>query len=245
MLFNKKMRPFLAPDDGLGGGTGVEVQEPAEPVVEEPGAEEQEPAEPATEGKTEADSAFAELRRRAEEAERRNAEFETQNKQMIEALGLYFDGDNATDLAIAARANAKQISPDEERARYEAEQAQLTMSEENKRLQEENLALKVEQMMAKGLSEIQQIDPNVKSLEELGESFANYIRAGLSSVDAYYAVKAREAKEKITPPKNVGKVSTTKGESSFFTREEVEAMSDEELDKNWDAIWESQKQWQN
>lgn len=243
MLFNKRMRPFLAPDDSLGGGTGAEVQEVAEPVVEEPGAEVQEPAEPATEGKTEADSAFAELRRRAEEAEKRNAEYETQNKQMIEALGLYFDGDNATDLAIAARANAKQISPDEERARYEAEQAQLSMSEENKRLQEENLALRVEQMMAKGLSEIQQIDPDVKSLEDLGDSFANFIRAGLSSVDAYYAVKAKEAKEKITPPKTVGKVTTTKGESNFFTKEEVEAMSDEEIDKNFANIMASQKHW--
>ena len=242
MLFNRKMRPFLAPDD-LGGGTGVEVQEVADPVVEETGAEVQEPAEPATGGKTEADSAFAELRRRAEEAERQRAEYETQNQQMIEALGLYFDGDNATDLAIAARANAKQISPEEERARYEAEQARVTMSEENKRLQEENTALRVEQMMAKGLSEIQQIDPDVKSLEELGDSFANYIRAGLSSVDAYYAVKAREAKEKITPPKTVGKVATTKGESSYFTKEEVEAMSDEDIDKNWDAIQKSYKQW--
>ena len=117
------------------------------------------------------------------------------------------------------------------------------MSEENKRLQEENTALRVEQMMAKGLSEIQQIDPDVKSLEELGDSFANYIRAGLSSVDAYYAVKAREAKEKITPPKTVGKVATTKGESSYFTKEEVEAMSDEDIDKNWDAIQKSYKQW--
>ena len=240
MLF-REMKPFLAPDDGFGGGAGVEVQEVAEPVVEETGAEAQEVAEPAR--KTEADSAFAELRRRAEEAERQRAEYETQNKQMIEALGLYFDGDNATDLAIAARANAKQISPEEERARYEAEQARQTMSAENKRLQEENLALKVEQMMARDLSTIQQIDPDVKSLEDLGEAFANYIRAGLSSVDAYYAVKAREANEKITPPKTVGKVATTKGESSYFTKEEVEAMSDEEFDKNWDAIWESKKHW--
>ena len=243
MLFIKNMRPFLAPDDGLGGGAGAEEQEVAEPAVEEAGAEEQEVAEPAIEGKTEADSAFAELRRRAEEAERKSAEFETQNQQMIEALGLYFDGDNPTDLAIAARANAKQISPDEERAQYEAEQERQTMSEENKRLQEEIIALRAEQMMTKGLSEIQQIDPDVKSLEELGDSFANYIRAGLSSVDAYYAVKAREAKEKITPPKAVGKVITTKGESSYFTKEEVEAMSDEELDKNWEAIQKSYKQW--
>lgn len=241
MLF-KTMKPFLAPDD-LGGGTGVEVQEVAEPVVEETGAEEQEVAEPATGVRTEADSAFAELRRRAEEAERQRAEYESQNQQMIEALGLYFDGDNATDLAIAARANAKQISPEEERARYEAEQARMTMSAENKRLQEENLALRVERMMAKGLSEIQQIDPDIKSLEDLGDNFANYIRAGLSSVDAYYAVKAREAKEKIVPPKTVGKVATAKGESSYFTKEEVDAMSDEEFDKNWDAIWESKKHW--
>ncbi|MBR5316035.1 MAG: hypothetical protein IKU44_04510 [Firmicutes bacterium] len=242
MLF-KTMRPFLAPDDGLGGGTGAEVQEIADPVVEESGEEVQEFAEPATGGRTQADSAFAELRRRAEEAERQRAEYETQNKQMIEALGLYFDGDNATDLAIAARANAKQISPAEERAQYEAEQERMSMADENKRLHEENIALRVEQRMAKDLSEIQKIDPDVKSLEDLGETFANYIRAGLSSVDAYYAVKAREAKEKVVPPKTVGKVATSKGESSFFTREEVEAMSDEDIDKNFENIMASQKQW--
>ncbi len=222
--------------------TGVEVQEVAEPVVET-GAEEQEVAEPATEGRTEADSAFAELRRRAEAAERTNAELESQNQQMIEALGLYFEGGNPTDLSINARAHARNVSPEEERARYNEELRAKSMTEENEQLKQRIMDLEVQQLMSKGLSEIQAIDPSVKSLEDLGDTFAGYIRAGLSSTDAYYAVKARETSEKIVPPKTIGKVATAKGESGFFTKDEVEAMSDEDLEKNWDDVWASQKFW--
>ena len=64
----RAFQPYMEEDDGLSAGTGAEVPEPAEPVIEE-GAEETEPAEP-----SKSDAAFAEMRRRAEEAERRAAE---------------------------------------------------------------------------------------------------------------------------------------------------------------------------
>ena len=65
-MFRKmfSFQPYMAEDDGLTAGTGAEAPEVAEPVVEE-GAEETEPAEP-----SKSDAAFAEMRRRAEEAER-------------------------------------------------------------------------------------------------------------------------------------------------------------------------------
>ena len=75
-MFEFKRFPMLDLDDGLDiGGTGAEEQEVADPVIEE-GAEEPEVAEPV---RNDSDSAFAELRRRAEEDEETNWKRETLN----------------------------------------------------------------------------------------------------------------------------------------------------------------------
>lgn len=220
--------------------TGVEEPEVAEPVSEE-GAEETEVAEPS--GRTEADSAFAELRRRAEEAERRAQEAEQNSSQMQEALGLYFEGETPTDLAINARANAYGVDPDQERARFQAELERSQFEQENETLKYELEQMRVERLMEQGLAEVRAIDPSINDLTDLGVDFPNFIMAGLSSTDAYYACKAKEARTKITPPKPIGSVESAGVESGFFSREEVDAMSDEEIDKNYEAIRNSMNKW--
>ena len=238
----------LAIDDGLSiSGAGAEEPEVAEPAEGEEGAEELEVAEPVVEegepsNKTAEDSAWAAMRRRAEEAEARQAEIEAQNAMMAEALGMYFEGD-PVEMAIQARANATGVSPEVERARMEAEIEKKNTEVENANLRNELQQIKIERMMEQGLADIQQIDANVNDITDLGEDFPKYIAAGLSSIDAYFAVKAKEAKTKVNPPKPIGSVNSTKAESDYFTKEQVEAMSDEELEENFEAIERSLKKW--
>ena len=199
-------------DDGLSiSGAGAEEPEVAEPAEGEEGAEELEVAEPVVEegepsNRTAEDSAWAAMRRRAEEAEARQAEIEAQNAMMAEALGMYFEGD-PMEMAIQARANATGVSPEVERARMQAEMERKTTEAENVNLKNELQQIKIERMMEQGLADIQQIDANVKDLTDLGEDFPKYIAAGLSSVDAYFAVKAKDAKTKVNPPKPIGSVN--------------------------------------
>ena len=220
----------------------VEMTEVAEPSGVE-SEENLEVAEPETEveesqssGKTAQDSAFAEQRRRIAELEQQMRDKEEENKQLFDALGLYFNGDTSEELSINARAYADQRDPEEVRAEYEASRELEQLRADNEALQEQLLDREVERLMAEGLRDIQEIDPDVKSLEELGDSFANFITAGLSTKEAYYAVKAQEAREKTYAPSGIGKIADTKTERDYFTSEELDKLTSKELDDP--KIWE-------
>jgi len=224
----------------------VESQEVAEPDDVETSEETQEVAEPVEtvdnsveETRTKQDAAFAEQRRQIREQEDRIADLQSQNEQMLNALQRFFDGDNATDLSINANAYAEQRDPAEYRAEYERNAEVENLRKNNEALQEQLNSLKVEQLMRDGLKEIQEIDPNVKSLEELGETFAKFIGAGLSSKEAYYATIARDAREKVQPPDAIGKVADTQIERDYYTSEELDNLSSDEMDANWDKVMRS------
>lgn len=230
---------------GFEGETGAEELEVAEPTSEE-GAEElevAEPTEPVEPQRSEADAAFAELRRRAEEAEKARRETEMLNEQMREALGLYFDGETPEDLAIAARANAYGVDPEIERARAEAERRSIELETQNRTLEEQLMQIKVEKAMAEGLRELQQIDPNIKSLDGLDDAFYKYISAGLSTTDAYWAAKAKEMHETKNAPKAIGTVEAAPSSSGYFSKEEVDNMTDAEIEANLEAIKKSMSKW--
>lgn len=221
----------------------VENQEVAEPETEAlESAESQDVAEPETSeepaeapkssGKTEQDAAFAEMRRK-------NQELENSNRMMMEALQRYFDGDDAEELSLAANAYAEQKSVDEYRDEWEHNQEFLRLQNENEELQNQLLDAQVDRLMREGLREIQEIDPNVKSLDELGDTFGNFIRAGLPTKEAYYATKAMELKEKVFAPDAIGRVSDTKAERDYYTSAELDALTDEEMDENWDKVMRS------
>lgn len=203
--------------------TGVEVQEVAEPAEEVvTGAEEQEVAEPVDKS----DAAFAEMRR---ENERLRLEIARKDK----ALGLYFDGENKEVKAIA---HAMGQDPADVQKAFDAD-AKISQLEET--LQSE----RAERAMEKDLAEIQKLDPNIKSLDDLGETYANYIRAGLSGVEAYAAIKAKENLNTETPPKTIGNLSTAPVKKDYFTSEEVDRMSPSEQLANHEAIMNSMAKW--
>ena len=225
----------------------AENQEVAEPEMDEAlgGAEEQEVAEPATEAndsieetesaehmRTEADARFAEMRRQ-------NQQLEREAKMMREALSRYFEGETAEELSINAHAYAEQRDPDEYRQEWEHEQEYERAIQENESLKEQMLEMEVERAMREGLREVQAIDPSVKSLDELGDSFAHMIGAGLSTKEAYYASLAMKSSEKVFAPDPIGRVSDNRIERDYYTSEELDNLSDEELDANWEKVWRS------
>lgn len=232
---NELPSPFLDEFEG-GGGAGAEDTDFAEPYEsdETEGEEEPEVAEQVT-GKTDADSRFAEMRRRVEE-------LEATNRDLEEALGNFFDGDTEQKI-VSANAFAQNKTEDEIRAEIEAENEWERLNEENEALNSELLDYKTRAQMEHDLQDIQKIDPEVKDLDSLGTDYTDYIRAGLSGVQAYYATKAKQAAEKATPPKEVGKVNQSEGPKDFYTKEEVQGMTQEEVHKHYDAIRKSMSQW--
>lgn len=224
--------------------TSAEMAEVAEqPMYDETeSVETAEVAEQPT-GRTSQDAAFAEMRRRAEEAERRQMELESSNRQMSEALELYFDGESPEDLALSARAYANGTSLEQEREQLEFQMRASNLEQENRQLNDQLIQLQAERQMAQDLATVQEIDPNIGSLDELDASFFDYIAAGLPADDAYYAMMAKTAREKVVPIEPVGDVNTHEVATDYFTREQVENMSDAEMDANFDAIKKSMKRW--
>lgn len=220
----------------------AEIQEVADPETETSlGAEEQEVAAPdtaedsyevaeePTHQRTEMDAAFAEMRRQ-------NQQLEREAKMMREALSTYFEGDTAEELSINAHAYAQQRDPEEYRVEWEKQQDYERALKENEELHNMMLEMEVDRLMRDGLREVQEIDPNIKSLDELGEPFVKMIGAGLTTKEAYYATLAMNSKEKVFAPSPIGKVSDNRIERDYYTSEEIDNLTDEELDDP--VIWE-------
>ena len=101
-----------------------------------------------------------------------------------------------------------------------------------------------QEMMQEDLEKIRKVDPSLKSLEDLGEGYIDYIAAGLDPVKAYWAIKAEERANEATPPKEIGRVETSPVEKDYYTDAEIDAMSSEELTKNWKKVmasWDRRK----
>lgn len=223
----------------------VETQEVAEPETEalesaetpevaEPESEAETPEEEVEEstGKNDADAAFAEMRREI-------AKLRKDNEMMSGALGRYFDGETAEELTINANAYAEQRDPDDYREEWEHNQEFEAVQAENEELKEQLLSAQVDKLMREDLAAVQAIDPTVKSLDELGEAFLKMRLNGedsLTAEEAFYAVKAKQLKDKVLAPDAIGKVSDTKAERDYFTLKEIDEMSDEELYDNYDKV---------
>jgi len=216
---------------------GEKVQEPAEPAIE--GEEVQEPAEPVSE-KNDADKAFAEMRRQAAESKAK-AEAAARERDAYRAeLERYFAGD---DPLIASRAYAEQKTEAQIRAEIQMENDIAQMKAENEAYRERAMNAEIELAMENDLKEIQKIDPSVKSLDELGDTFRSLIATGCDATSAYYADKARRDKEHITPATPPGEIKAQPGEKDFFTRDEVMKMSEAEVKENYEAIRKSMNKW--
>ena len=197
-----------------------ETQEVAEPETVE-SEESQEVAEPE---KSKADAAFAEMRRQLQAAEE-------EKRQLNEALGLYFDGETAEEKYLQAQAHYQERPLEEVQQEIQAQKELKEKETQFEQLAQENLKLKAERAMEQGLKEIQSIDSSITDLRELGQDFANYIRAGLSNTDAYYATIAKKNAQSVTPAKPVGDVSPSETERDYYTEDEIDKMTTADIKK--------------
>lgn len=224
-------------------GTSAEMTEVAEPSTEETGAEVQEVAEPESEGhqKNDADATFAEMRRQMQEARREAedaraelAELQAQTEARESAFAKMTGRDD--DAEVAALAELTGMSEDEVRAEMEAAVEAAQKDLRIQQLEDQVSYTEAERQMQADLVELRKIDPSLNSLEDLGQSYVNYVMAGLEPEDAYWAVKARERANQATPPKPAGTVATGTAEKDYFTDAEIDAMSPDQLTKNWKKI---------
>lgn len=197
------------------------------------------------EGKTDADAAFAELRRRAEEAERAQAEAQAELERMQaradarEAAMENMDVDDIDAIAEQAGISREEViaAIDREEAAAQAEIEARRKDERISELESQLDDVSAEKRMQEDLALLQKIDPNLKTLDDLGEDYAAYIGAGLSAEQAYYAIRGKELTTQATPAQAPGKIENSEPpQKTRFTESEIDAMSSEELKKNWEAV---------
>ena len=225
----------------------AEGTEPSETVETESEAQDDNTVED-TDRDYEKDAAYAEMRRRTEEAEARAAELEYQQRLADN------ESNKATRLAEVERLARQEGLSDEEIEQLKNEAAaeadkdfELSNKEsEIEQLQQMNAELQGERQMQEDLIAIQQLDPEVKDLDDLGEAFyklrlardedgENYI----SAEEAYFAARAiQEMHAELEPkaPQAPGIAATSAGEQEFYTKEQVEHMSADEIRRNLDKI---------
>ena len=198
----------------------AETQEVAEPVEAEDSTEEV--YEEQTHEKNDADAAFAEMRRQ-------NQQLEREAQLMREALSRYFEGETAEELSDNAIAYAEERDPDEYRAEREQREEYEALKLKNEALESAMLEMEVDRRMQEGLREVQELNPNIKNLDELGESFIHMIAAGLTTKEAYFASLQMDSNEKVQAPDAIGRVADNRAERDYFTEEELKNLSNEDL----------------
>lgn len=224
--------------------TGVEEPEVAE-TVEDAGVEEQEVADPVSmdeeTGRSESDAAFARMRRESEqyqeELEAARAELEELRAQSEARNEAFNRLTGSEEGEIAALAEVTGLSEDEIRHEMEVAQESAQKDLRIEQLEQKLQNIEVKNMMQTDLAEIQKEFPSVKSLEELGPDYVDYIAAGLDPVKAAKVVFAEQRANFREPPKAMGKVATGTAEKDKYTDAEIDAMSSEQLRKNWKKIF--------
>lgn len=240
-------------EDYLNDIEGAEVQEPAEPEavneetadIEDAGAEDQEVADPETEktGRTEADAAFAEMRRRAEQAERMSAQERARTERMTEILErLGFRGRNADDVADEAIAHIEQTTPEEVRkqrmsSEYETAQRQAMIDEINALR-----AAEAQRTVDEDMRVFKKIDPSLKSVADLENKYPAFLKAvsGLADADKvnpeirellFRAEYERQSARAVKAPPKVGKVNAkTSVDKDYYTNSELDNLTGKDLD---------------
>ena len=83
-----------------------------------------------------------------------------------------------------------------------------------------------------------------RDIRDLGDEFMAMMASGqVDAVSAYEAIRARKNRTSPKPPSTGGLGSDGGKKPAYFTKEQVDAMSDAEIDKNYDAIRKSMMRW--
>lgn len=173
----------------------------------------------------------------------RLAAYEANERRLNELLGNYYDGNDLDSKLISMEAQMRGVSIDaikaemaEKEARQRAEQAQNDELAYYKSFWEKEQREKAQRMYDEDLAAVQALDPNVKSLEELGADFERLRFTKNPLTDEYYSVSDvyNHIKSKIKPlPQTSGTVNTTAEDSKEI---DFTAMSNEEFEKYYNKV---------
>ena len=111
-----------------------------------------------------------------------------------------------------------------------AELEQLRQREMQRQFEDDLAAIKAENPAEEAVS-----------IEELGLDFIHLCASGIEPLVAYRALYPNRAP--ATPPPDIGKVSATQATQSFYTKEEVAAMSQEQVLRDLDKVNQSMQFW--
>lgn len=221
--------------------TGVEEQEFANPVSEESEPVETDDVAETNTGRTDADAAWARMRRENEsmqsalEAARAElAEMQAEREARDEAFSRLTG--RGEDAEIAALAEVTGMSEDEIRAEMEAARESAQKDLRIEQLEQQVNQITADRLMQADLEKLRRIDPSLGSLEDLGDDYIHFIAAGLPPEDAYWAIKAKQGANHREPAKPAGKVATGTVEKDYYTDAEIDAMSSDQLTKNYKKI---------
>lgn len=141
---------------------------------------------------------------------------------------------NAADALIMLKAQDKGVTPEE----YLAEEK--TAADEKERLVRESPLFKemeadakkyrLQQEMQADLAAIRAVDPTVESLEALGSDYMDLVAAGMSGLNAYYALKGMAAVKQAAAPAQPGKATVSTDTDRDFTSEELDRLTMKDLD---------------
>ena len=135
---------------------------------------------------SEKDTAFANMRMEMEKYKSESEKFQSENKKYMETLQRFgFNGVNSEE--ILDQANAHYYGKTVEEIRNERIANEKAKQEHDAivdKLQQEERK-EIEEKMANDLAKIRKINPNIKSLDELGEPYFDLIRRGIDREKAY------------------------------------------------------------
>lgn len=220
-----------------------EVAETEEPTIET--KEEPVKAEPVAKAQGQDENAKYAAARREAEAEKKR--IESQQKRLMDALKVYGYEGSPDEIADNLLASQQGITPEEAKAKREAEeQAEAEKSKVQGEL-EFYKELAVKKLMDDDLHSLQEVYPEVKSLSELGDDFMNLLTATRDPILAYEASKAKAAMTMKPVPPEMGSVSSvTNKDKDFYTSAEVDKLTEHDYEKNpklMDIVRKSMLKW--
>lgn len=156
--------------------------------------------------------------------------------------------------AIAAQAQKAGVEPEAAQRLVDSMRDTIRQTDpEFRRMVEETQAARRQQaeamqqrVFAQDLAAIRKIYPDekAKSVTELGDEYMAMMATGqVDAVSAYEAVRAKRQRTAPKPP-STGKIrSGAAGQGAYYTREQVNAMSDEQIEEHFDDIRRSMAMW--
>lgn len=217
-----------------------EMQETTEPAVEvdEPADTEEVEEKKVDEPKSKSDRAFAEMRRT-------NESLKSENEELRQRIAELEKAEKHSQLIAQAQEmgltddEIQQVLNDSD-AEEQAAKEREDMQAEIDRLNEQVLNAEVDRLMAQDLKDIQAIDPTIESLDDLPPEFFRY-REVMDGVDAYFATQAKNQRTKFEGARELGKVNEAPIQRDYYTSEELDNLSDEEMEANWEKVQRSLK----